>query len=393
MNRKMKKGAAWRHVRGFAIGVAVGGAVLGAMLAQPVLRTFLTGEMAADGLGRFMFYWCAAMLLFVAVLFVQVVIHEAGHLVCGLATGYRFVSFRVGSLMLFRDCEGWHLGRFNVAGTGGQCLLAPPSDDIASAATMPCKAYCMGGVAANLLVAAAAVMVLAVCRTGVLCTYVLTAAALTGLMLGAMNGVPMCLGGVPNDGRNMSTVNRDPDMRRMLWLQLEINALYSRGRMLRDMPDDWFRLPAGADLANPMYAAIAGFDAARCVELRDFEGARERMEALRSQSGVIGLFRTEAACEMVFLAVVQRRPRCEIEALFQPDAERYARACSRYMIGRAFTLYVWERFVRRDGAKAAGEAARIRSMARRYPVRGEARATLELLEWTETLDDDDYGVD
>lgn len=394
MKNRKTQGSLRQHLRSFAVGIVLGSAVIGIILLQPKLRAFLTGDMVRDGMGMFMVYWMAAILIFVAAVFAQVVIHEAGHLVCGLASGYRFVSFRVGSTMLFRDGEGWHLGRFSMAGTGGQCLLAPPDDNIGSAATMPYKAYCMGGVAANLLTAAIAAAVPAVCRGGVAGTYILTAVALSGIILGVMNGVPMQMSGIPNDGRNMLTMKRSPDMRRMLWLQLEIHALYSRGTMLRDMPDEWFRLPDGADLSNHMYTTIAGLDASRRTECRDFAGAYGRYSEMRSSGDrMIWLFRMETACEMTLLAVMLHRPRPEIEALFPADAERYARLYSRHMISRALTVYVWDRFVRHDAAKAADTAAKIRTMAGRYPVRGEARGCIELLDMAEALNDEEYGVD
>jgi len=48
--------------------------------------------------------------------------------------------------------------------------------------------------------------------------------------------------------------------------------------------------------------------------------------------------------------------------------------------------------VRRDAEKAAEAARRVRDMAQRYPVRGEAQACVELLDRTEKLKDEDYGV-
>ena len=36
---------------------------------------------------------------FLLALLAQITLHEGGHLVCGLLSGYRFCSFRVGSLM------------------------------------------------------------------------------------------------------------------------------------------------------------------------------------------------------------------------------------------------------------------------------------------------------
>ena len=47
-----------------------------------------------------------AMLFFIIGYLLHIIVHEAGHMVCGLATGYRFVSFRVASLMWEKQKSG-----------------------------------------------------------------------------------------------------------------------------------------------------------------------------------------------------------------------------------------------------------------------------------------------
>ena len=59
-------------------------------------------------------------------LFFHIIIHEAGHLVFGLMTGYKFCSFRVASFMWLKENGKLKLKRLSVAGTGGQCLMSPP---------------------------------------------------------------------------------------------------------------------------------------------------------------------------------------------------------------------------------------------------------------------------
>ena len=66
-------------------------------------------------------------LIVISALYLQILLHEAGHLVFGLLTGYRFLSFRVGSLMLVREQGKLRLKSFSIAGTGGQCILIPPA--------------------------------------------------------------------------------------------------------------------------------------------------------------------------------------------------------------------------------------------------------------------------
>ena len=56
----------------------------------------------------------------------QIVLHEGGHLLFGLLSGYRFVSFRIFNWTLIRQEGKFRLKRFGIAGPGGQCLMLPP---------------------------------------------------------------------------------------------------------------------------------------------------------------------------------------------------------------------------------------------------------------------------
>lgn len=81
-------------------------------------------------------------------IYMQLVIHEAGHLVFGLLSGYRFSSFRIGSLMLLKKKEKFQFCRISIAGTGGQCLMCPP--DLKDG-KMPFVLYNLGGSFMNLI--------------------------------------------------------------------------------------------------------------------------------------------------------------------------------------------------------------------------------------------------
>ena len=148
---KIKK---WlKPLQGFGIGVLIGLCFIGTLFAVPELRHFITGEMSERGMLFFMAYWFGAMLVCVAAVFLQIIFHEAGHLVFGLLSGFRMVSFRVANIILVRHDEGWQFGRFSIAGTGGQCLMEPKIDDVKDAHQMPYAWYLAGGVIANVVVA------------------------------------------------------------------------------------------------------------------------------------------------------------------------------------------------------------------------------------------------
>ena len=52
-------------------------------------------------------------LLLVIAFFLQIILHEGGHLIAGLMTGYRFSSFRIGNRMLLKNQEGFSFRKFS----------------------------------------------------------------------------------------------------------------------------------------------------------------------------------------------------------------------------------------------------------------------------------------
>ena len=120
---------------GFCAGLGIG-EVLGPLIKELPKEQFFAGLIGA-------YVW-----LLVAN-FLQTVIHEAGHLVFGLMSGYQYCSFRIGSFMWIKQDGKMRVKRFSLAGTGGQCLMAPP--DLVDG-KMPYVLYNMGGCLANLIV-------------------------------------------------------------------------------------------------------------------------------------------------------------------------------------------------------------------------------------------------
>ena len=94
-----------------------------------------------------------SLISLILAIFLQVILHEGGHLLLGFVTGYRFVSFRIGNLTLIKEEGKFRFKRFSISGTGGQCLLSPPDGPYEQ---MPYFWYNAGGVLMNLLTASGA---------------------------------------------------------------------------------------------------------------------------------------------------------------------------------------------------------------------------------------------
>ncbi len=362
-----------------AVGVVVGLATVCIFASVPSVRETVS-DLIGEGFGIFMLWWFGFMLLLAVAAFFHIVIHEAGHLLFGVMSGYGFVSFRIGSLVLVRDDEGFRFGRFSIAGTGGQCLLDPPA--MKEDGRFAYKLYYMGGVAVNLLSAAAAAAVVFSCDgIGAVAAVVLLAVAVVGVIIGLLNGIPMKIGGMPNDGYNLFIAEREPMTLRSLWIQLKINALQTRGERLRDMPSEWFDVPEDADLGNYMYAAIAGLAVARLFDEGRIEDARpilRRMEA--ADSGSIAVYRMGVACESAFVEIVAGGTAESVARILTPEVRRYAETYSRYMLSCVRLLYVHARFVERDEKRAAELYGRAVKMAPKSPNKGDAASEMELIE-------------
>ena len=59
--------------------------------------------------GEKIFRLCATLVFLYVAVMIHIVLHEAGHLIFGLLSGYHFSSFRIGSHMLMRKMENWYI--------------------------------------------------------------------------------------------------------------------------------------------------------------------------------------------------------------------------------------------------------------------------------------------
>ena len=164
--------------------------------------------------------------------FLQLILHEGGHLIGGLLSGYKFESFRIGGVLLTKIEGKLRLKWMPIAGTGGQCLLSPPD---CAPEDAPYLVYHAAGSAMNILTALLHIpLIFTTARIYAICMLVV------GLYFGILNGVPLRVQGIDNDGMNIKNMRRDPTLRTVIIRQLQINAAQSNGQRLRDMPEEWF---------------------------------------------------------------------------------------------------------------------------------------------------------
>lgn len=266
-------------------------------------------------------------LAFLLSLMVLIVLHESGHLVCGLLSGYRFVSFRIFSLTFIKTDGKLQLRRFAIAGTGGQCLLTPPELPLEK---IPTGWYNFGGVLFN-LIALFAVVPLFFVKGHPILSECIVIFALTDVILILLNGIPMKVSGLGNDAYNMLLLRKNPEAKRGLVLALRSNALIQEGVRPKDMPADWFVVPEKIDYRDQLEVSVPMMAAARLVDEMRYGDARKAYESLyRNKRELITLYVKEIACELVFLRLVCG-DNAGAEALLDEKLKHYIKAYRKVM--------------------------------------------------------------
>lgn len=349
--------------------VALGGALGWA------LGNFLSSGQVELPLGEKLLLLGGVLLLVYLAGMLQTILHETGHLLFGLLSGYRFCSFRIGQWMLARQNGALRFCRFFLAGTAGQCLMDPPD---MREGKLPYVLYNLGGVILNAASALLFFWMYHLCASGAaLFAFFCLALGLMGAAGALLNGIPMRVQLIDNDGRNACSLGKDPAALRAFWLQLRINAAKTSGQRLRDMPVAWFRFPAEAELQNPMIAAEAvGFIDCQ-MDLHKFAQAARTIDwLLHAKTGLLGLHRNLLLCDRLYCALLLGEDAAPYDT---PAMAQFRKQMAPYP-SVIRTEYARALLAERDEAKAAAFQARFDKLTERYPYQGDLESDRECME-------------
>ena len=243
------------------------------------------------------------LLIFVIGYLAHIIIHEAGHLIFGLMTGYSFVSFRVGSLTIVKEDGKFKFKKFNIPGTAGQCLMMPPE---LKDGKYPFVIYNLGGVIMNLIVSIVGILIVVFVReVAYPLNAILILSGLGGILAAITNGIPMKIGGVANDAYNILSMLKDEEARRGFYIQLRVNGLQTSGMRIKDMSLEMFKLKENVDICNPLNTAIRLMEYNWHLDNMDLDSAKQCIDSfIPYLDRVVLLFKNEINCERIFLELV-----------------------------------------------------------------------------------------
>ena len=373
-SRKKKKKSLWITVLMIALflGASFGiGWLIGTVM-DPVLDE-LPPEKFFPGLAGV--YVCMVLAYFL-----QTVVHEGGHLLFGLLTGYQYSSFRIGSFMWVKVEGKLRLKRFSLAGTGGQCLMAPP--DMMDG-KIPYVLYNMGGCIANAVVSVIPLIFVILFWKFSYFNFMVLIWVGIGLFAAVLNGIPMKLQGMPNDGHNALSLGKNPEALYAFWLQMKMNEQVALGHRLKELPQEWFVLPSEEGMQNSLIATIAVFCCNRLMDEGRYAEADELMERLLEQeNGMVGVHRHILNADRLFCELVgEKRPE-KLEELYTPELKSFLKSMKKSPSTYRMT-YLYAKYVEKDEKKAAAAMAGFEKVAQTYPYPHEIAGEREMLAYAE----------
>lgn len=317
--------------------------------------------------------------VFIASVYLQTIIHEAGHLVFGLMSGYKFSSFRIFSFMWIKDRDNGKIGfkRFSLAGTGGQCLMSPP-DPINGA--YPVILYNLGGSIMNVAVSAVCVILSAVFSEVYFLPIALLTLAVMGFIFAIMNGIPMQTDMITNDGYNALSLTKQPESRHAFWVQLKITELTSQGVRLKDMPAEWFIVPSDEDMKNNHVAAVGVFTCNRLMDEQRFDEADSLMSHLLSTPGlcISGLYRSLLTCDRIYLECIRDCRQDVADSMLTKEKRQFMNTMKTFP-SVIRTEYAYSLLCEHNTDKAEKLLSDFESVAKSYPYKTDIDSERELI--------------
>lgn len=309
-------------------------------------------------------------------LFFHMIVHEAGHLVFGLMTGYKFCSFRIASFMWLKENGKLKMKRLTLAGTGGQCLMTPPD---MKDGKIPLVLYNLGGSFINIIIGALFLVGYLIFSDIPFLSPILLIFSAVGFMIAMMNGIPMRMGTVDNDGYNAFALSKNKEAVEAFWVQLKVAEQSSKGVRLKDMPAEWFAVPTDEAMKNSMVATRCVFTCNRLMDEEKFEEADALMaHLLEIESGIVGLHHDLLMCDRIYVELIGQNRTEVIASMMTKEQKKFMKAMKRFP-SVLRTQYAFAVLEEKNVLKAETIKGDFDKAAKSYPYPHEIESERELM--------------
>lgn len=315
------------------------------------------------------------------IVILHIIIHEAGHLVFALLSGYKFHSFRVSNLMLIKENGKLRLKRFSIPGTGGQSLMIPP--DMVDG-KVPFKLYILGGLLMNIISIIISIIIAIVFSHNPLIFMFMNMFSTIGFTLAIINGIPMKTESVNNDAYILLELSRNQEAMRAFWTHSKITEQISNGVELKDMPDEWFFIPSDESMKNSLISGTAVITCLRLINTEEFKAADELMEHILKFDSLAAFHRTLVVCERVYIELITQNRKEVLDTLLDEEQKQSMKQMES-ILNVLRTKYTYALLQEKDMEKADQIMLKFKKLAETYPYKIDVESEFKLIKRAQQL--------
>lgn len=314
---------------------------------------------------------------FILTCLLQILLHEGGHLIGGLLSGYHFVSFRILNWTIIKEEGKVRIKHFSIAGTGGQCLLTPPEKPMKE---IPVILYNLGGVIMNLLTATLSlILLITIEELPYPIELFLIFNCIVGYFLGLLNGIPFNFGAISNDANNMRLLLKDEQSKQTMTHLLHINAFVQKGMRPKEIPERYFTCNEPINYKNPLQINLYLMVIGKLMDEEQWEICYNKLEDLmKHKDEMLDLFVKETASELLFISLITGRKE-RAQELYTEELARYIQQYAKIMSSKQRILCAIALYMEEDRVKAEKIYKKLALQQDKLLMQGEVKMDLALM--------------
>ena len=312
--------------------------------------------------------------------FIHIVMHELGHLIGGTLSNYSLISFRVFSIVLAKQNKKLIVKKYSVPNSVGECVMMPPE---VKKGKYPYRLYRIGGIAMNVVTSIVAVVL--VFGIDSLSKYPWNMwgviYGVVGIITALFNGIPVVIGGVPNDGYILLHMTESKEASLAVHSQLLIHAFLSKGGCYSEVPYEQFCISKTGEIRNYLVAKVKLLEYRWHLEHLDFKQAAKCLEATNQYfNSLPKVHQYEINSEKMFVEIMSSNDKDIVDKLFNADVERFILEYQN-VLAKNRIMMAYEAGVKKDTRAAHKHYMQLKNNVKVYPIKGEADLELTLADY------------
>ena len=306
-----------------------------------------------------------------------VIVHEFGHLIFGLLTGYTFAAIGFGHhLFLMRDGR---LRRFvyKLPGALGFCAMEVPDMKDGS---FPFALYLSGGAFGNTFLALVCIFAfLSGIGSGILFfPHAFLFPAFVNAYSAIVSILPIKTKLLNTDGKQLFDLLKHKNMRKSFWICEKISAAQYRGIKFEDIPSEWFN---ETDDTRSVYAA--SIRAVRLLARAETESEPKEVCALiekelSENNALSGIAKGLLTCMRIYYESIGERDAGTLKKLLTQTQIDFMKRMKN-MPSAIQSEYAYTLLVEKDVREASRIKARLEKISKKYPFPAEIDTAKKLI--------------